>query len=838
MTGTLDKDLTNAVGRATYYGSFLTCSNPDGKAIINNVIKLANGLFLVSNHAVPTVGAVMVSLSRTSYAGDASCKIMLSQDEITRFPEFDAAIFRAHFGESSKLNKFFARPGHRGTGPGYMLSRRKDTNGIYSIVKILIPYISVEGAVTDILRRTGKTASVRDVANFIGGVPADPTLPGDCGALYVQLIGGNAAPTIVGMHMLKYGHDSAYGPLITSEDLDMMTAKHNGKATLGFVPTDLHDMAEVQSHTTGTSLIFEETHPRSAMCHLGSVLPGTGRPEIDPLSLCMGNITNIFRRKFVTKFYRVDYEDLINQYGFHTSKVLPVDFPTWAPDAQFVRGLSSIDQTSQCSSLLSACASSYYQDIVDSGVLPKSIEPLTMHEAINGVYGEEYIDAVNMKTSAGFGNPGPKTRLAHEVPPAPDSEYPHAWGFCDGIKEDVEYILSCYVRGVRAGPIFDANPKDEPMSEAKRSAGKLRLIFASPIAFTLVVRMYTLRFGQLYQMNREQFEGAPGIAAQGGQWTGLYNYITKFGEDRILAGDYADYDKGVVVGANLQFALSVIWSIMSPLYNDVDRNRLRGVLSDLNNPVLSLFGTALLTSFNPSGNPLTVIINGICNSITVRAGYVLNHPRVELREFLLKIQDLTPHEVSELKVLFNIKTNEVPYDTYYEAARDFKSHVALMTYGDDNIGSVSETCDFFDHSSLMDALHMLGIKYTRADKSADRISFSNIAAETFLKRFFVKPEPDDPCSEFVRAPLEVASLAKMLIFAQKSPSTTKFETEAAAMTTFLYESAQHGRAFYENSQNLIMAIVARVPELKQYVAYHGGRPYLPYEEIIYSMYTY
>ena len=106
---------------------------------------------------------------------------------------------------------------------------------------------------------------------------------------------------------------------------------------------------------------------------------------------------------------------------------------------------------------------------------------------------------------------------------------------------------------------------------------------------------------------------------------------------------------------------------------------------------MEFFGT------NPSGHPLTVIINCIVNSLYMRYAYSKLNPDGEM-------------------------------------CSDFQNKVHLLTYGDDNILNVCPTIPWFNHTSIQAAIAKIGVEYTMADKEAESLPYIHINECSFLKR--------------------------------------------------------------------------------------------------------
>ena len=166
---------------------------------------------------------------------------------------------------------------------------------------------------------------------------------------------------------------------------------------------------------------------------------------------------------------------------------------------------------------------------------------------------------------------------------------------------------------------------------------------------------------------------------------------------------------------------------------------------------------------NPSGNALTVILNSIVNVLYMMMSY------------------------------YNLNPNQ-SLDGFFDL-------VALITYGDDNAMGVSKSIPWFNHTSIAGYLETIGVIYTMADKGAESVPYISINELSFLKRRFVVE------GDKVRAPLEWASIDKMLTKCVKSKS---IGPEAQAIDTIrsaVGEFYEYGRDVFEVNVRKMKAIV-------------------------------
>jgi len=190
---------------------------------------------------------------------------------------------------------------------------------------------------------------------------------------------------------------------------------------------------------------------------------------------------------------------------------------------------------------------------------------------------------------------------------------------------------------------------------------------------------------------------------------------------------------------------------------------------NMNGDLMSFFGT------NPSGHPLTVIINGLANSLYVRYCYAVNNPEGH--------------------------------------CDDFKENIALMTYGDDMIMGVSEKCTFLNHTIMHNTLKDIDIGFTMADKTAESVPFIHINQASFLKRSW-RYEPE--LNAWV-CPIEEESIDKGLTMCVASKSMSPQLQAIEAMHNAVGEYFWYGREKFEEKRNLMYTFIEKL-ELQPYVS--------------------
>lgn len=382
----------------------------------------------------------------------------------------------------------------------------------------------------------------------------------------------------------------------------------------------------------------------------------------------------------------------------------------------------------------------------------------------DGVLG---LNPMNFSTSVGFPLSGPKTRFATK-----------SGRFVPGIScprdldpmvlSEMEVMEATLARGERINTVFKGSLKDEPVKIGK---DKVRVFAAANMAFTLLVRKYYLTLSALVQRNRAIFECAVGVVVQSPEWGELYKHIGKYGWDRCVAGDYKKYDGRMSAHCMfLAFKLLLELAKKSGKYDTVDLRIMTGIATEITYPTYDYFGTLVtFCGSNPSGHPLTVVINSLVNSLYIRyTYYVVAHNRGWWRTPL------------------------------------FSDVVALMTYGDDNIMTVKKGYEAFNHTAIVQALGKVGITYTMADKEQESKPFIHLSEASFLKHFAVE---DKELGVF-RSPVEYSSLAKMLHTHKLSKVLTMEESSAEAIQNVALKYFEFGREEYELRRSQLERVAA------------------------------
>jgi hypothetical protein len=380
---------------------------------------------------------------------------------------------------------------------------------------------------------------------------------------------------------------------------------------------------------------------------------------------------------------------------------------------------------------------------------------LTYEEALKGVDGCEYACGINRTTSAGF-------PWVFNVKTCGKRDWlgtTEEWDVDNSeLRECVDNVIAKAKNNERSDVVFISTLKDERRPIEKVNSGKTRVFEAGPMHYTVCIRKYFLGFVESVMRNRIDNEVCVGVNVYSNDWNRLGCALSKYG-NKVIAGDFSNFD-----GSLHQEILWEICKIINSWYDDGEENaRVRNVLfEEIVNSVVLVDGILIQkTHSQPSGNPLTVIINSLFNQIVMRMAYLL------------------AKEEQDLPLLC-----------------DFTDHVSMATYGDDNALNIAEdVIEWYNQVSITKHLKTFGLTYTDEAKTGICVPFRSLSDINFLKRKFVKNE-----SGVFVAPLLIETVRDMCNWVRgKEIRSATIENVGNALLEF----ALHGPGTYDYESNLI-----------------------------------
>ncbi len=706
---------------------------------------------LTNNHAFPALDVnlkeqvydVSIIFSNKSAGITPNLNFTLFAEDICRSPEKDLAMIRIlSVAPKKDILKYWAVIELPNISEGFFLRRNEEG---------VIEHGTIRAA---LLQHTSVPSLKMETNVYIAHIK-ELTKEGQCGSILVNCT--PRGPVISGLHLLGKNHDVGYMSVLRS-DIEALIADCNN--ILGKMM--VCGGGEPSLNTSGSNFALTDLHYKSLIryCDKG-------------LAHVYGTLKG-FRHSPSSKVCLTPKSSEVCEYFNYKVKHGAPSMKGWKPWRNNL--IEMVDPTIVHSRReVHHVAKSFLEDIMKTlgPEATASLHVLTDIEAVNGVPGVKFIDSIKRSTSMGY--PWCKTKKQYIID-AHSEKYPDGINFDDEVWARVEAIKEKYLKTERAFPIYTEHLKDEATSFEKIEINKTRAFSGAPVDMALVVRKYFLSFVKLLQENRFTFECAVGTNAMSPEWTLFHKYLTNFGEDKMVAGDYSKYDKKMIA----DFVLEAFWIIIEMHriagWSESDCQIMWGVATDTAYPLINFDGNLVeFFGTNPSGHPLTVIINSLVNSLYMRWMYYRLNPEKE--------------------------------------CHSFRKNVCLMTYGDDNIMGVSDDVPWFDHTSIQDELKRFGLIYTMPDKESESIPYVHINTCEFLKRKW----RFDKDMKYHACPLNSDSILKSLTVWIPSSTICKEQQFVEVMTSMNMEAFQHGKEFFEKYHNFFQKIL----EDEDY------KPYLP-----------
>lgn len=348
------------------------------------------------------------------------------------------------------------------------------------------------------------------------------------------------------------------------------------------------------------------------------------------------------------------------------------------------------------------------------------------------------------------------------------------------VKAEVERRIALMKQGKYEPCLYVDTLKDETRDLERVALGKTRVFSAAPMDYIILMRMYFMSFFSFVMLNRNFNEISVGTQAQSPDWDLLARRLLS-NRGGIVAGDFSNFD-----GTLHSEILLSVRDIVNEWYDDGPENRqIRNLIFE--DVVHSWHLTEKeVNSWNhsqPSGNPGTAIFNSMYNSLVMRLCYY----------------ELAKNEES------------TGLDT-------FNRNVVMVSYGDDNVLSVSPSAFWYNQSSITEVMKKYGMTYTLETKSGEAGTFRTLEEVQYLQRAF-RFEPK--ISMWV-APLKKRSINERLNWNKKTPSPVETLVENARGA--IAEWALHDEETYEDWAHRINNVL--VSSVGRYISFRRQGYYL------------
>lgn len=333
---------------------------------------------------------------------------------------------------------------------------------------------------------------------------------------------------------------------------------------------------------------------------------------------------------------------------------------------------------------------------------PKGDRPvLTFEEAVVGIESDSFARGLTMGTSAGYCSGATFEGKKTFFPMKPDGSYDLNTDYGNWVRKKCWEVIENARNAIRELHWYQNFPKDEKLPIDKVvNDKKLRIVCGAPIVYTIVFRMYFMKFLSSVMHSRIYNGCAAGINPYQ-EWGELANHLLNTSE-HIVAGDYSAFD-----ASGQPQLYDAILDYINKWYDDGEENALirRVLWQDLiqsrhigKNSDGEYVGYQWTHSL-PSGHPATTIVNSMYNLLLICICY--------------------KREMGAT------------------ALGDYHKLVTPVVLGDDNIIAIAEKIIArFNQLTItkhMDDLHM---KYTDEDKGVAKKPSKSLGEAGFLKRGF------------------------------------------------------------------------------------------------------
>jgi hypothetical protein len=304
--------------------------------------------------------------------------------------------------------------------------------------------------------------------------------------------------------------------------------------------------------------------------------------------------------------------------------------------------------------------------------------------------------------------------------------------------------------------------KDELRPIEKVLQKKTRMFMCSDFAWNIIIRKYFGGFLGFIYNNCVDLEIAIGINPHGQQWSALYHRIFRQGDEgNYFAGDFGNYDKSLPYQLIMEVS-----SIINKWYND-EYSDIRTQIIQATYNTYHINGNVIYRTYqgNPSGTPLTTLMNSMVNCLLMRLAFntIMGH---------------------------------------FEKDLEFNNEVQFSCFGDDNMGSVSDKASEFCMANISMALDMFGMEYTHPNKTSDisEIFFLKRNEITYLKRSF---QFNWEGSEYVSAPLEFDSILRPLCWRDSKSDVTEIKYLSDICSDIMREMVHYPKNKYYEVEKFV-----------------------------------
>ena len=517
-------------------------------------------------------------------------------------------------------------------------------------------------------------------------------------------------------------------------------------------------------------------------------------------------------------YHKTDFKGIVEEFGpcEHRPPTKPNDL---AKGMKTLNKLTTPNQHYEADILTEAIEDygSQLESVMDKH--PEEVQELfqcfSQQEALDGI-GVFGLSGMPNTTSAGHPLNCSKSKILKKDPiDASLPQVPREFEPESGVDKETDRVWDSWCRGESSEAIFKASSKVNELLGKEKAVEKVRKFFGSPVAFLVNARRVLPGLIMFLRNHWKESECMVGMNPGSKEWGEFREYFADYSTQNCFAGDFSGFDTTMSQQVTTGVAQIIVNMFKrAGVMNDEEIEALRGCLTDICNPNVLFMGQLYnFANMNPSGQPITVQLNGMANSIMMRYVY------------------------------YSLwRKNRGPLET---RAPQFHTRVRLGTYGDDNRIAVKNT-PWFNHTNCQKAFAEIGIGYTMADKGSASVPYLPLDDTDFLKRH----DRFDKETGNWFAPIEKASIYKKFYWLKKPNETPLVPEEqfGAYVDSAIREMFYWGRPDYDTFIDQIKRIQQKNESLRGVLDlptyedmwerikpafgdnYHGGDPTKLFEE--------
>jgi len=330
---------------------------------------------------------------------------------------------------------------------------------------------------------------------------------------------------------------------------------------------------------------------------------------------------------------------------------------------------------------------------------PSLCRLLTEEEAINGIPGMSYVEALDMRTSEGH----PYVKWRPKTARGKEYLFENICGKWRMSDPRLIWRLKERLRCFKAGVLYPDSLwldclKDEKLKMEKIQNVRTRMFNVAPLELLILSKMYFGAFSKWFHETRTTSCSSPGINTRSLEWSRMFQYFNEVGTKGFW-GDFKGWDK-VMFASPIRFGGYLInrwYKTYDPNWKPEDDMIRNMILEECSAPYHLACNLIYQTESGlPSGYFLTAVMNCITNHMISICAF----------------RDVVPNATFMM----------------------WRDCIRAKFYGDDNAFCVSNgLLDKFNGKALGDWFAARGITYTPADKASSWGDPEDIILMEYLK---------------------------------------------------------------------------------------------------------